>query len=102
MRTIFIFIVCVTSIFMMNTPERKRGEHKALASLNVDTAYFKNKIQPILQKNCTPCHFPGGKMYTKMPFDKGETIVSHEAGVLKRIKKEDEVSLIKQFIQQSK
>ncbi len=41
-------------------------------------------------------------MYEKMPFDKGETIISHEAGILKRLKNENELALIKQFIQQNK
>ena len=74
----------------------------AAVSFNIDTNYFKTTIQPILQKNCTPCHFTGGKMYEKMPFDKGETIMSHEAGIVKRIKNEDELTLIKQFIRQSR
>ena len=67
-----------------------------------DSINYKMQIVPILQKKCSPCHFPGGKMYERMPFDKGETIISHEAGVLKRFKDEQEVALIKQFIQQNK
>ena len=41
-------------------------------------------------------------MYERMPFDNSQTIISHEAGVLKRIKDEEENLLIKQFIQQNK
>jgi hypothetical protein len=87
---------------MLTKAGQRRKEGKILASFNIDTGYFRTRIQPILQKNCTPCHFPGGKMYARMPFDKGETILNHEAGILKRIKKEEEQSLIKQFIQLSK
>ena len=68
--------------------------------ISKDTINFKSQIQPLLVKNCSPCHFPGGKMYEKLPFDKEETIVNHEPGVFKRIKKENEVSLVKQFIDQ--
>ena len=73
-----------------------------ITSAKTDTVNFKTQVQPILQKNCSPCHFPGGKLYEKLPFDKGETIVSHEAGVFKRLKKEDEVRLVKRYIDENK
>lgn len=41
-------------------------------------------------------------MYDKLPFDKDTTILHHERGILKRIKKEEENSVIKNFIQQNK
>lgn len=64
-----------------------------------DTIDFASQIQPILVKNCSPCHFTGGKMYDKMPFDKDTTIVNHEKGILKRMKGDDN-TLIKSFILQ--
>lgn len=64
-----------------------------------DTIDFPTQVQPILVKNCSPCHFTGGKMYEKMPFDKDTTILNHQAGILKRIKGEDNV-LIKSFVEQ--
>ena len=66
-----------------------------------DTIHFASQIQPILVKNCSPCHFTGGKMYERMPFDKDTTIINHEAGILKRIKGEENL-LIKTFIHQNK
>jgi len=66
-----------------------------------DTIHFTNQIQPILVKNCSPCHFTGGKMYERMPFDKDTTIINHEAGILKRIKGEENL-MIKTFIHQNK
>ena len=68
----------------------------------MDTINFKTQVQPVLEKNCSPCHFPGGKLYEKLPFDKGETISNHTAGILKRIKKEEEVKLIRQYTAQNK
>lgn len=65
-----------------------------------DTIDFTKQIQPILIKNCSPCHFTGGKMYERMPFDKDTTIINHEKGILRRIKG-DENTLIKSFIQQN-
>src|SRR5260221_8242338 len=35
---------------------------------------FESEIRPIFQVRCQPCHFQGGKVYDKMPFDKPETI----------------------------
>jgi hypothetical protein len=66
-----------------------------------DTIDFATQVQPILIKNCSPCHFTGGKMYEKMPFDKDSTIINHEKGILKRIKGDENV-LLKTFIQQNK
>ena len=69
--------------------------------ISTDTIDFASQVQPILVKNCSPCHFTGGKMYERMPFDKDTTIINHEKGVLKRIKG-DENTLIKSFIIQNK
>lgn len=60
-----------------------------------DTINFKTQVQPILKANCSPCHFPGGKLYDKLPFDNEVTIISHEKAVLKRFKKEAEINLIR-------
>jgi len=64
------------------------------------TINFKAQVQPLLQKHCAPCHFPGGKLYEKLPFDKGETIIAHKEGVVKRFKDPGELNLIKQFTAQ--
>ena len=66
-----------------------------------DTIDFVRQVQPIMIKNCSPCHFTGGKMYEKMPFDQDTTIINHETGILKRIKGEENI-LLKTFIQQKK
>lgn len=70
-------------------------------SVITDTIDFVTQIQPILVKNCSPCHFTGGKMYEKMPFDKDTTIINHEKGILKRIKGDENI-LLKTFIEQYK
>jgi hypothetical protein len=50
---------------------------------------FASSVRPILEAHCTPCHFPGGKMYERMPFDKAETLASHREGALRRLKGDD-------------
>ena len=66
-----------------------------------DTIEFKTAIQPILIKNCSPCHFPGGKMFEKLPFDKPETVLLLNERLLKRIKDSKENEVIKEFISQA-
>ena len=50
---------------------------------------FVSSVRPILESHCTPCHFPGGKMYERLPFDKAETLASHREGALRRLKGDD-------------
>ena len=76
------------------------GKGKINPAQVTDTVNYNSEVLPILQKKCTPCHFAGGKMYEKMPFDNSLTILSHEAGVLKRINEQSEAALIKQYIKQ--
>lgn len=69
---------------------------------NIKPIDFDKEIKPIFVKNCSPCHFPGGKMYARLPFDKDTTIINHSAGIMKRIKNEEENTLLKNFIAQNK
>ena len=76
--------------------------HPSIPADSSHLVIFETDVQPIFASQCNPCHFPGGKMYDKLPFDKAETIPGHEAGILKRIKDEREVAMIKEFISQQK
>jgi hypothetical protein len=59
---------------------------------------FKVQIQPIFVKRCSPCHFEGGKMYERMPFDSAQTIINNSKGILRRIKDSTENALISDFV----
>jgi hypothetical protein len=48
------------------------------------------------------CHFPGGKVYDKMPFDQPETITRLGEKLLTRIKDEKEQRLIHAFLRNRK
>ena len=61
---------------------------------------FSTQVQPIFVNHCSPCHFTGGKMYARLPFDQDTTIIMHEEAILRRIKDVQEKELIKQYIQQ--
>jgi hypothetical protein len=59
---------------------------------------FASDIRPILQSSCQPCHFQGGKMYEKLPFDKPETITKLGTKLFTRIKNEDQQRVIRELL----
>jgi hypothetical protein len=59
---------------------------------------FASDVRPILQSRCQPCHFQGGKMYEKLPFDKPETITKLGTKLFTRIKNEDQQRVIREFL----
>src|SRR5919205_540302 len=59
---------------------------------------FDSEIKPIFQARCQPCHFQGGKVYDRMPFDKPATITRLGTKLFTRIKDEKEQKLIRQFL----
>jgi len=61
---------------------------------------FGKEIKPIFQARCQPCHFSGGQVYDKMPFDKPETITRLGTKLFTRIKDEKEQRLIREFVAQ--
>ncbi len=61
---------------------------------------FEKEIRPIFQSRCMPCHFQGGKVYDKLPFDKPETITRLGTKLFARIKNENEQRLIREFLAQ--
>lgn len=61
---------------------------------------FEREIKPIFQTRCQPCHFPGGQVYDRMPFDKPETITRLGTKLFTRIKDEKERDLIREFLAQ--
>jgi hypothetical protein len=61
-------------------------------------ADFQRDVRPILQARCQPCHFEGGKMYDKLPFDKPETVVTLGEKLFTRIKDEKERAVIRGFL----
>jgi len=62
---------------------------------------FNTEIKPILQARCQPCHFQGGQVYARLPFDKPETINRLGTKLFTRIKDEKERALIREFLEHS-
>ena len=99
--SILVILFGWMSICSISQPEKKYFiADKKIASAIPPAIVFDKEVKPIFEKHCNPCHFPGGKMYDKLPFDQAATIINHEEGILRRIKEEGEVKTIKQFVSQ--
>ena len=61
---------------------------------------FDTQLKPIFQSKCMPCHFSGGKMYDRLPFDKPATIKKLGTRLFTRIKDEPDRKLIEDFLTQ--
>ena len=60
---------------------------------------FDEKVRPILEARCQPCHFAGGKMYARLPFDRPETIRKlGSARLFTRLKDEKERAVVRAFL----
>lgn len=61
---------------------------------------FATQVRPIFESRCQPCHFSGGIMYERLPFDRPETITTLGTKVFSRIKDESERALIQDYLSQ--
>jgi hypothetical protein len=61
---------------------------------------FAADVAPILAR-CQPCHFPGGKVYDKLPFDRPETVHQLGTKLFSRVKDEDQQQVIRNFLAQN-
>jgi hypothetical protein len=61
---------------------------------------FARDLRPILESRCQPCHFAGGRMYDRLPFDDPETIHTLGERLFTRIKSEKEQAAIRRFLGQ--
>jgi len=62
---------------------------------------FDTQLKPIFKSKCMPCHFNGGQMYERLPFDKPDTIRKLGHRLFTRIKEENDRRLIEDFLTQS-
>jgi hypothetical protein len=81
----------------LSAPESAKPPLSATPPARID---FNTQIRPILESRCTPCHFAGGTMYERLPFDRPETIEKLGTKLFTRIKDEQEQRLIRDFLAQ--
>ena len=58
---------------------------------------FTTHVKPILAR-CQPCHFNGGTMYEKLPFDRPETVTKLGEKLFTRIQAENDRKIIREFL----
>ena len=61
-------------------------------------ADFAKDVRPILEQRCVPCHFAGGKMYARLPFDRPQTIDKLGTKLFTRIRDEKQRDVIRRFL----
>ncbi|HSC08507.1 MAG TPA: hypothetical protein VLD59_16915 [Steroidobacteraceae bacterium] len=61
---------------------------------------FDQDVRPILEARCQPCHFPGGVMYERRPFDRAETITDLGTKLFTRLKDENDRRVVSDFLAQ--
>jgi len=61
---------------------------------------FTTQVRPILAR-CQPCHFSGGSMYERLPFDRPETVIKLGEKLFSRIQAENERKIIREFLAQN-
>jgi hypothetical protein len=73
----------------------------AIASSAKERVDFDTQLKPIFQSKCMPCHFSGGQMYDRLPFDKAATIRKLGTRLFTRIKDEHDRKVIEDFLTQT-
>lgn len=62
---------------------------------------FEAQVRPILEARCQPCHFAGGKLYSRLPFDRPETVSLLGDKLFTRIRDQREQALLRAFLAQA-
>lgn len=106
MKSIPAIAILVSCFFLVQTAAVRKAGNSSMTGdksvLNATKIDFEKEVLPVLVKNCSPCHFPGGKMYERLPFDKDTTIINHGEKILKRIEKDEKKAIIREFILQNR
>ena len=73
----------------------------ASASTSKARVDFETQLKPIFKSKCMPCHFEGGQMYDRLPFDQPATIRKLGTRLFTRIKEENDRRLIEDFLNEA-
>lgn len=82
-------------------PARKADDVTPVSSTAKARVDFETQLKPIFKSKCMPCHFSGGQMYERLPFDKPETIRKLGTKLFTRIKEDNDRRLIEDFLAQA-
>ena len=104
----FMLVVVALALLLFESGGNAKPAYRAVWSTPVaksatpkERVDFDTQLKPMLQSKCMPCHFSGGQMYERLPFDKPGTIRKLGTRLFTRIKEEDKRRLIEDFLAQS-
>ncbi|HXB56864.1 MAG TPA: hypothetical protein VN461_19030 [Vicinamibacteria bacterium] len=80
------------------TPSATAPSPVALAARSSGDDSFRSRVQPILERCCMPCHFPGGQMYERLPFDRAAVVRSKSEPLLRRLKVAEEHRVVEEWL----
>lgn len=106
LRLLFLALVSVGGGY--SVVHLRSVAHTAAPACNEATAVapaperidFTTQVRPILAR-CQPCHFSGGTMYERLPFDRPETVTKLGEKLFSRIQAENERKIIREFLAQN-
>ena len=108
MRIVLLLIATGLLLVEWGGIAKPSGATNVISSASVTTSStakarvdFDTQLKPIFKSKCMPCHFNGGQMYERLPFDKPETIRKLGTRLFTRIKDENDRRLIEDFLTQS-
>jgi hypothetical protein len=108
MRVVLIAIAMALLLLEWGGITRRAAPIKTVSAATVPAASdakaridFDTQLKPIFQSKCMPCHFSGGKVYDRLPFDNPATIRKLGTRLFTRIKDEHDRRLIDDFLTQS-
>src|SRR5215510_1819556 len=85
---------------LVSSADVRSSSASASSTTTLPKPDFETEVKPILQSRCMPCHFQGGKVYDKMPFDKPETITRLGTKLFTRITEEKPREVIRAYLAQ--
>src|SRR5688572_19178317 len=86
------------SLMQSASVESIKMRRPAASQVKKSPVEFQRDVQPILQTRCQPCHFTGGIMYQKLPFDRAATIQHLGDKLFSRIKDEKDQKVIRAYL----
>jgi hypothetical protein len=98
--TLSLILACAERKGSDSPPPLQSSPKKAQTSTVVpekDTIAFQ-PVKEMLSRTCAPCHNPGGKMYSRLPFDDPQIVRSHSNAISQRIDSAEDKLVLEQWL----
>ncbi|MCI0707587.1 MAG: hypothetical protein L0Y80_08910 [Ignavibacteriae bacterium] len=94
-----VILIITVAIAALNfskptTVDRQRSDPDSTEAL----VTFGQQIAPLLKTNCSPCHFEGGQVYGRYPFDDYVTVKKLGEQLNTRLKEKGQKSLVTDWL----